>query len=219
MNNDILPYIVLDWNNKIVGNISVWHLYNNIKLFVMERTMLEIKPYNREFAYAYAARWAFERNPLFYNFTGIGGDCTSFVSQCIYAGCCEMNYDKTNGWYYVDLNDRSPSWSGVSFFYDFMTTNKLNGPFGRETGIEDIEIGDAVQLMNKMERYYHTLIVTGKDRGKILVSAHSDDAFNRRLDSYTFAGARYIHIEGYREYVKDKNICFSNLYEGISLHS
>ena len=82
--------------------------------------MLTVKPYNRQFAYAYAVKWAFGRNPLFYNFTGIGGDCTSFVSQCIYAGCCEMNYNKANGWYYTDSNDRSPSWTSVSFFYDFM---------------------------------------------------------------------------------------------------
>lgn len=181
--------------------------------------MLAVKEYNRQFAYAYAVRWAYDRNPLFYNFTGIGGDCTSFVSQCVYAGCCEMNYSKINGWYYVDINDRSPSWSGVSFFFDFITANKLNGPFGYETEIEQLEIGDVIQLRNEMERYYHSLIVTGFDSGSILVSAHSDDAFNRRLDSYTYAGARYIHIEGFREYAKDKDICFVNFYEGVSFHS
>lgn len=181
--------------------------------------MLIIKPYKRERAYAYAARWAYARSPLFYNFTGIGGDCTSFVSQCIYAGCCEMNYNKVNGWYYTDINDRSPSWTGVSFFYDFIITNKLNGPFGYETRIDELEVGDAIQLMNTLERYYHTLIVTGFEGSSILVSAHSDDAFNRRLDSYSYAGARYIHIEAYREYVKDEDNCFSNFYEGISLHT
>ncbi|MCX4327582.1 MAG: amidase domain-containing protein [Lachnospiraceae bacterium] len=182
--------------------------------------MLAVKPYNRQFAYAYAAKWAFRRNPLFYNFTGIGGDCTSFVSQCIYAGCCEMNYNKYNGWYYTDVNDRSPSWTSVSFFYDFIVTNKLNGPFGYETNIDGLETGDVVQLRNEMDRYYHTLIVTGFDDNNILVSAHSDDAFNRRLDSYIYAaGARYIHIEGIREYVKNAEVCFKNFYEGISLHS
>lgn len=181
--------------------------------------MLKVKNYNRQYAYAYAARWAYERNPLFYNFTGIGGDCTNFVSQCIYAGCCEMNYNKINGWYYADVNDRSPSWTGVSFFYDFIITNKLNGPFGYETSVDEMEIGDVVQLRNEMDRHYHTLLVTGFEPGSILVSAHSDDAFNRRLDSYKFAGARYLHIAGYREYVKNKEICFNNFYEGISLHS
>ena len=141
--------------------------------------MLEIGQYNRQFAYAYAARWAFDRNPLFYNFTGIGGDCTNFVSQCIFAGCCEMNYTPNTGWYYRGLNDRSPSWSGVSFFYDFITTNQGVGTY--------------------------------------LVSAHSDDAFDRRLDSYTYEGERFIHIEGFRRYVKNEVQCFENLYQGISL--
>ncbi len=179
--------------------------------------MLEIGQYNRQFAYAYAARWAFDRNPLFYNFTGIGGDCTNFVSQCIFAGCCEMNYTPNTGWYYRGLNDRSPSWSGVSFFYDFITTNQGVGPFGAETAPEAIEVGDVIQLRNELDRHYHTLLVTGFAEGTFLVSAHSDDAFDRRLDSYTYEGERFIHIEGFRRYVKNEVQCFENLYQGISL--
>ena len=53
-----------------------------------------------------------------------GGDCTNFVSQCIYAGSNVMNYDKNNGWYYNNTNDRAPSWSGVEFLYNFLTKNK-----------------------------------------------------------------------------------------------
>ena len=174
--------------------------------------------YNRQRAYDYAERWAFERNPLFYNFTGIGGDCTSFVSQCIYAGCCEMNYSRDDGWYYININDRSPSWSGVSFFYDFLTTNQGVGPYGIETGPGMLEIGDVIQLRNDLDRHYHTLLVTGFEDGTYLVSAHSDDAFNRRLDSYTFAGARYLHIEGIREYHKDTRSCFEKFFDGISLN-
>ena len=33
--------------------------------------------YDRAHAVAYARRWALSRNPLFYDFTGIGGDCTN----------------------------------------------------------------------------------------------------------------------------------------------
>lgn len=53
-----------------------------------------------------------------------GGDCTSFASQCIYAGSKVMNYNKNNGWYYNSGNDKSSSWSGVEFLYNFLTTNK-----------------------------------------------------------------------------------------------
>ncbi|MBQ2742544.1 MAG: amidase domain-containing protein, partial [Oscillospiraceae bacterium] len=35
--------------------------------------------YNRLYAVRYARRWAFRRNPAYYNFDEIGGDCTNFV--------------------------------------------------------------------------------------------------------------------------------------------
>ena len=178
--------------------------------------MLITTIYDRQRALEYARRWAFDRNPLFYNFTGIGGDCTSFVSQCIYAGSCEMNYSQPGGWYYSSLEERSPSWSGVSFFFDFMVNNQGNGPFGMEVEEYELEIGDVIQLRNDLDRYYHTLLVTGFAEGTYLVSAHSDDAFDRRLDSYTYAGARYLHIVGVREYQKDLETCFENFYNGIS---
>ena len=44
-----------------------------------------------ERAVAYARRWALDRNPLFVDFTGQGGNCTNFVSQCVLAGSCVMN--------------------------------------------------------------------------------------------------------------------------------
>ena len=43
------------------------------------------KGYNRQSAVEYARRWALGRNPAYYDFEGIGGDCTSFVSQCLYS--------------------------------------------------------------------------------------------------------------------------------------
>ena len=82
--------------------------------------MLVTKPYVRENAVAYAKKYAFSQNSLFGNFAGIGGNCTNFVSQSIYAGSCEMNYTPTFGWYFISLDDRSPSWTGVEFFYNFI---------------------------------------------------------------------------------------------------
>ena len=40
--------------------------------------------YDRNAAVAYARKWALGRNPAFYDFSNIGGDCTNFASQCIY---------------------------------------------------------------------------------------------------------------------------------------
>ena len=71
------------------------------------------RPYNRIEAVIYAHRWAYSCNPAFYDFEEIGGDCTNYASQCIYAGTGVMNFTPTFGWYYIDTNDRSPSWRGV----------------------------------------------------------------------------------------------------------
>ena len=68
--------------------------------------------YNRERAVAYAHRWAFSRNPAYYNFDAIGGDCTNFVSQGLFAGSGRMHYRKVYGWYYNDLNERAPGHLG-----------------------------------------------------------------------------------------------------------
>ena len=75
--------------------------------------MLKEREYERRRALEYARRWAYGRNPLFYNFTGIGGDCTNFISQCLLAGCCVMNCTPTFGWYYRSSSDRAPAWTGV----------------------------------------------------------------------------------------------------------
>lgn len=58
---------------------------------------MKILNYDREAAVAYAKRWAFSRNPAFYDFSRIGGDCTNFASQCIYAGAKVMNFTPTFG--------------------------------------------------------------------------------------------------------------------------
>jgi len=184
--------------------------------------MLITLPYDRDRAVRYALRWALDRNPLFANFTGIGGDCTNFISQSIYAGSCVMNYTPTFGWYYVSVNDRAPAWTGVEYFYNFMTGNDGVGPFAVETVPGGLQVGDVIQLGDETGDFYHTLIITGFSADGYLVSAHSDDARNRPLNTYTYAAARFLHIEGVRadvpEDVYDTYLrrpdCFSYLLSG-----
>lgn len=52
------------------------------------------REYQREKAVEYAKKWAYRRNPNYYNYDAVGGDCTNFASQCIYAGSQVMNYNK-----------------------------------------------------------------------------------------------------------------------------
>ncbi len=160
---------------------------------------MELLEYNRQAAYDYAKKWAFGRNPAFYDFSAIGGDCTNFASQCIYAGARVMNYTPTFGWFYRSANDRTPSWTGVEFLYNFLVNNEGAGPFAKEVPLNELEVGDIVQLGRATGDFYHSPVVVGVRRGNIYVAAHSYDAFNRPLSSYRYKQARGIHILGVRK--------------------
>jgi hypothetical protein len=179
--------------------------------------MLVIKPYLRERAVAYAKKYAFGQNPIFGNFRGIGGNCTNFVSQCIYAGSCVMNYTPTFGWYYVTLDDRSPSWTGVEYFYNFMTGNTDVGPFGTDVSADELEIGDVIQLGNNTDGFYHTLLVVGFEGEDPLVAAQTDDAFARPLSTYSYDFSRFIKILGVRVDVEIRDDCFNSVLNGIAI--
>ena len=173
--------------------------------------MILEKPYIRERAVEYARKYALTRNPLFPTFAGIGGNCTNFVSQCVLAGSCVMNFTPVFGWYYLSLNRRSASWTGVDFFYDFMTQNTEVGPYGSEIGLEDAKIGDVIQLSNG-QNYYHSLIISEIADGEIYICANSNDALDRPLSSYEYSGLRVIHINGVRYDSRFIIDCFDSLY-------
>lgn len=176
--------------------------------------MLATKKYVRENAVSYARKFAFSQNSRFGNFAGIGGNCTNFVSQCIYAGGCEMNYTPTFGWYYISLDERSPSWTGVEYFFNFITQNADVGPFGRVATEDEIEIGDVIQLGRTDEGYYHTLIVVGFDGEDPLVAAQTDNAYARPLSTYDYDYVRFLKILGIRFEVPESNSCFEELMQG-----
>ena len=165
--------------------------------------MPEILRYNREAVVSYAHEWAYRRNPDYYDFSMLGGDCTNFASQCIYAGAGIMNYTPTFGWYYRSANDRTPSWTGVQFLYDFLTRNMGPGPFATEVDLSRLEPGDIVQLaFLGSDRYQHTPVIT-EIRGlpsldNIYIAAHSNDVDCRPLSTYQIQRIRCLHIEGVR---------------------
>lgn len=153
--------------------------------------------YEREKVKQYAKKWAYTRNPNYYNYDAIGGDCTNFASQCIYAGSGIMNYTKDTGWYYKNANQKSPSWTGVEFLYRFLINNKGVGPFGTQVTKDELEIGDIVQLSFDGQKFAHTLVVVETTRN-ILVATHTFDSYERNLNTYTYQKNRYIHIDGVR---------------------
>ncbi len=160
---------------------------------------MRTETYNREQVKQYAKKWAYLRNPQYYNYDKLGGDCTNFVSQCILAGTHQMNYEP-NGWYYQNANQKSPSWTGVEFLFQFLTNNKSVGPFGKMVQIEELQIGDVVQLSFGEDHYGHSLLVVEKDINEIYVATHTFDSYARRLSSYQYEKMRMLHIEGVRKW-------------------
>ena len=164
---------------------------------------MKILNYHRETAVDYAKKWAFLRNPNFYNFDSVGGDCTSFVSQCLYAGSKTMNFS-SNGWFYNNGYNKSPSWSGVEFLYQFLINNKSVGPFATKTDINTIKKADIIQLSFDGKTFAHSLFVVDVIDNNItrecFVASHSDDSYYRNLFTYNYQKARFLSIAGVRTF-------------------
>ena len=160
-------------------------------------------PYCRDKAIAYAHRWAYGRNPRYYNFDGQGGDCTNFISQCLYAGGGVMNYTRDTGWYYASPSERAAAWSGVPFLHSFLTGNTGPGPYGHEASLSEAVPGDIIQLCFDGKDYGHSLFVVGAGAApapdNILVATHTFNSDNRPLSGYAYAACRLIHIGGVRK--------------------
>ena len=166
--------------------------------------MSHLIPYDRRAAVEYAHRWAFSRNPAYFDFSALGGDCTNFASQCLYAGTGVMNYTPEFGWYYINSEQRAPSWTGVPFFWDFLTRRERTvGPYGIGIPRSLLRPGDFVQIRfeGSSDVFAHTPVVVSvgfpPSPGNILAAAHSNDVDNRPLDTYeNVAQLRYLHILG-----------------------
>jgi hypothetical protein len=144
--------------------------------------------YNRPAAVAYAHLWAHRRNPRYYDYSDIGGDCTSFASQCLFAGLGVMDF-APNGWYYSNGNKKSPSWTGVEFLYEYFIRS------GRGVSVDAREVspGDIVQLSFDGAKFSHSLVVV-EAGARILVATHTMDSDYRPLTSYSRQDSRALHV-------------------------
>ena len=158
-------------------------------------------------AIEYARRWALDRNPNYYDFEDIGGDCTNYISQILLAGGCKM--DKSSviyGWYYNNANDKSPSWTGVEQLYDYLIREKEHGIIAHEIDLNEVETGDIAQISFNGKAFQHTPFIISVKRNSdnsvsydhIKICAHSFDSENRAIDTYQWKKIRFIRIDGYR---------------------
>lgn len=162
---------------------------------------MRLAEYDREAVVRYATRWAKGRNPVYYDFEKLGGDCTNFASQSILAGSGVMNFAYPLGWFYRSPFERAPSWTSVQFLQNFLLRKEKSvGPVGKLDILTNLELGDIVQVQTN-GIYTHSLVITkiegrGDKPFDFLICAHSYDALNRRLSTYNLKNARYIKILG-----------------------
>jgi hypothetical protein len=140
--------------------------------------------YNRVSAITYAVTWAKLRNPVWFDYSGHhgGGDCTNFISQCLYAGGWNMRYDALMGanpyaWYCWPERggwDHSRTWASADNFAYFL---KISGR-ARPCGFDELMLGDLVLETIGEYGIRHVMMVTLKTSQDIFLSYHSTDYLN-----------------------------------------
>lgn len=167
--------------------------------------------YDRNGAIDYAHYWYDKRNPNYYDFSGIGGDCTNFVSQAFYiGGKMPMGFPDTlgvgtPGWYYLDVWHRARAWVWVDSLYDFIVNDPDNisgGPEGYEVDLNGAIRGDVIQYERTGDSIWDhsVIIVSAEDIGygemMYWVASHDDDVDNYPYTSFAYNDVRFIRVVG-----------------------
>lgn len=160
--------------------------------------------YNASAAVAYAVQYAIIPNSAYADFTNSGGDCTNFISQCLYAGGIVQHVGTAyteSCWFYQSSTNRSYSWTGANSFRNYITSSvsKINMT---SSSWSSVVPGDIIQLMNSGSAT-HSMIVSNlvygsSGRSDLLVCAHTTNRQNVSLAQYysTFPTKVYYHING-----------------------
>lgn len=143
---------------------------------------------------------------------GAGGDCTNFASQVLEAGGFTQygkgdgcKYEVTDSEWYAIPNPDSPwdcwgrnssfewstGWSGVMHFKNYWQDSGEIEVLGHTTNWklagEKLQADDIVQLQEKRSdgkwAFSHTMVVTGKKDGDLLMSYHSSNKLNNPLSN------------------------------------
>lgn len=153
--------------------------------------------------------------------SNIGGDCTNFVSQCLYAGGIPMN----GSWYVYKLNSSYPapttiaqldyswdladpsSWiSAVQFnakWYPIFSNETFTGSYVYNNQVtvynKSYYKGDVVQILKANYWWYeafHTMIITGYKNSDFTLTYHSTNTIDKPLNtiaaSYTSSDYQFI---------------------------
>lgn len=131
-------------------------------------------------AVKYATNHVHSPNSNYADFTNIGGDCTNFVSQALYAGGIKQVSGSNlgqNGWFYNTSSQRSATWTGAHEFGNFWRSRV--GVISKRYKSEIIQFaspGDVIQYKEYGTGLrYHSVMVTSKLSNDILIAQRTDN--------------------------------------------
>lgn len=138
--------------------------------------------YQRINAVNYAIKYALSPNPAYKYFkivNNTSGDCSNFISQCLYAGNAPMNH---TWWYNTKVHSWSIPWAVANSLYWYLKTNQANkSPGVKGLEVKDkklLELGDLIFYEDYKRVIFHSAIITGFNGSEPLVSQHSEEALN-----------------------------------------
>jgi hypothetical protein len=148
--------------------------------------------YSRENAVNYALKYGTSPNPA-YNYFNVygqdGGNCTNFVSQCLFNGGIPMDFKSKVPWWYKrnGISDStsdtwSISWSSAHSLYWCLLKRSelgLSGLKGEKvTDMTMLDLGDIIFYENMSGRINHSAIITDFYDNIPLISQHTYEAVN-----------------------------------------
>ena len=188
--------------------------------------------YDREAAAAYAREWAGERNPQWGVYDGAGGNCTNYVSQCLYASGIPMDQSGDAQWYWYSDSSRAPAWTGVDSFRVYARDNTGYGlsaqvgaayDTGEEgdvtiepiTSVEHVYLRDLVGYERQKKKLVENTeaFIEGREANNVLLFGDSgtgkSSSIKAILNEYYDRGLRMIEV------YKHQFQCLSDILEQI----
>lgn len=157
------------WLSKLSSLDSLYESFMNS--FLKSSTNRNASNFNIEAACTYAETFALTPNPKYKSFENIGGDCTNFISQILFAGELKQN----NSWKPYTL-----PWIRVEDLYLYLTTSNLASKQPNGTPLSK---GCVIQFYTpEIGRYFHNGFITYElQNNDYLYCCHSYNKLNYPL--------------------------------------
>lgn len=173
-----------------------------------------IRTYSTTYKFAdavkYAKKYYEDYNSEYPNWKSYGGDCANFISQCLYAGGKSMKgtpgttsaADNKSNWFSkgksCNTKNVSATWRSANAFREYWSKKASSSKKFKSVGADSYKYGfsgDAISLLNKNGRAYHTLIIVGYDviNKDFVVATHTSNTKTAKLSSYSATGGFIIY--------------------------